>query len=67
MPWIHSAFTVSLQLTTVEMFLNECRTFIVAGEYPAKLLDLWDDFSDKKKSENIRPGTFDASQRVTRY
>ncbi|KAF8507850.1 hypothetical protein BU17DRAFT_57126 [Hysterangium stoloniferum] len=43
-------------------FVKLLKTYIVVGEYPSLLLSLWDEFNDKKLSENIRPDVFPSSQ-----
>jgi serine/threonine-protein kinase haspin len=43
-------------------FVPLLRTYIVRGKYPSLLLDLWDDFNEKKGSEGIRPGTCASSR-----
>ncbi|KAF7792874.1 hypothetical protein EIP86_003975 [Pleurotus ostreatoroseus] len=43
-------------------FVELLRTYIVRGKYPSLLLDLWDEYNDKKGSENVRPDTFTVSQ-----
>lgn len=37
-------------------FVRLLRTYVVRGKYPSLLLDLWDDYNDKKGSESVRPG-----------
>ena len=37
-------------------FVELLRTYVVRGKYPSLLLDLWDEYNDKKGSESIRPG-----------
>ena len=39
-----------------EGFVKLLRTYIVRGRYPELLLELWDDYFERKGSENIRPG-----------
>jgi len=37
-------------------FVKLLRTYIVRGRYPSLLLDLWDEYNERKGSESIRPG-----------
>lgn len=37
-------------------FVDLLRTYVVRGKYPSLLLDLWDEYDDRKGSESIRPG-----------
>ena len=37
-------------------FVNLLKTYVVRGRYPSLLLDLWDEYNEKKGSESIRPG-----------
>ena len=37
-------------------FVRLLRTYVVRGKYPSLLLDLWDDYNEKKGSESVRPG-----------
>lgn len=39
-----------------EGFVQLLRSYIVRGKYPSLLLDLWDEYNEKKGSESIRPG-----------
>jgi serine/threonine-protein kinase haspin len=39
-----------------EGFVKLLRTYVVRGRYPEVLLDLWDEYYEKKGSESIRPG-----------
>ena len=39
-------------------FVKLLRTYVVRGRYPERLLKLWDDFFERKGSENVRPGAF---------
>ncbi|THH13630.1 hypothetical protein EW146_g6606 [Bondarzewia mesenterica] len=43
-------------------FVKLLRTYVVRGKYPSLLLDLWDEYNDKKGSESIRPDMFTLSQ-----
>ncbi|EGO02049.1 hypothetical protein SERLA73DRAFT_86185 [Serpula lacrymans var. lacrymans S7.3] len=43
-------------------FVKLLRTYIVRGRYPSLLLDLWDEYNERKGSESIRPDTFSLSQ-----
>ncbi|KAI9068524.1 hypothetical protein FKP32DRAFT_1587628 [Trametes sanguinea] len=43
-------------------FVELLRTYIVRGKYPSLLLDLWDEYDERKGSEGIRPDTFSVSQ-----
>ncbi|KAF8663418.1 hypothetical protein AX16_000990 [Volvariella volvacea WC 439] len=43
-------------------FVKLLKTYVVRGKYPDLLLNLWDEFNEKKGSESIRPDTFTASQ-----
>jgi serine/threonine-protein kinase haspin len=37
-------------------FIKLLRTYVVRGRYPSLLLDLWDEYNERKGSESIRPG-----------
>ena len=37
-------------------FTELLRAYIVRGKYPSLLLDLWDDYDERKGSESVRPG-----------
>lgn len=37
-------------------FVKLLRTYVVRGRYPSLLLDLWDEYNERKGSESIRPG-----------
>ena len=39
-------------------FVKLLRTYIVRGRYPELLLELWDEFCERKGSESVRPGVF---------
>ena len=41
-----------------DKFVNLLKTYVVRGRYPSLLLDLWDEYNEKKGSESIRPGKF---------
>ncbi|OSX59451.1 hypothetical protein POSPLADRAFT_1067204 [Postia placenta MAD-698-R-SB12] len=43
-------------------FVQLLRTYIVRGKYPSLLLDLWDEYNEKKGSESARPDSFTVSQ-----
>ncbi|KAF8213832.1 hypothetical protein K438DRAFT_1955931 [Mycena galopus ATCC 62051] len=43
-------------------FVKLLRTYIVRGTYPQVLLELWDEYYDRKGSEGVRPDTFSVSQ-----
>ncbi|OBZ76602.1 Serine/threonine-protein kinase haspin [Grifola frondosa] len=43
-------------------FVTLLRTYIVRGKYPSLLLDLWDEYNEKKGSEAVRPDCFTVSQ-----
>ncbi|OSD04637.1 hypothetical protein PYCCODRAFT_1386882 [Trametes coccinea BRFM310] len=43
-------------------FVELLRTYIVRGKYPSLLLDLWDEYDERKGSEGVRPDTFSVSQ-----
>jgi serine/threonine-protein kinase haspin len=38
-------------------FVELLRTYVVRGKYPSLLLDLWDEYHERKGSESVRPGT----------
>jgi serine/threonine-protein kinase haspin len=38
-------------------FVSLLRRYVVRGRYPSLLLDLWDEYAEKKGSESIRPGS----------
>ena len=37
-------------------FVKLLKTYVVRGKYPSLLLDLWDEYNERKGSESIRPG-----------
>ena len=37
-------------------FVELLRTYVVRGKYPSVLLDLWDEYAERKGSESVRPG-----------
>jgi serine/threonine-protein kinase haspin len=39
-----------------DKFVELLKTYVVRGRYPSLLLDLWDEYNEKKGSESIRPG-----------
>lgn len=39
-------------------FVELLRTYVVRGKYPSLLLDLWDEYNERKGSENVRPGGY---------
>ena len=39
-------------------FVELLKTYVVRGKYPSLLLDLWDEYDERKGSESVRPGTF---------
>ncbi|RPD66963.1 hypothetical protein L226DRAFT_549658 [Lentinus tigrinus ALCF2SS1-7] len=43
-------------------FVELLRTYVVRGKYPSLLLDLWDEYDERKGSESVRPDTFTVSQ-----
>ncbi|TFK22321.1 hypothetical protein FA15DRAFT_622634 [Coprinopsis marcescibilis] len=43
-------------------FVKFLKTYIVRGKYPQLLLQLWDEYNDKKGSDSIRPDSFKLSQ-----
>ncbi|KAI0082363.1 hypothetical protein K474DRAFT_1655109 [Panus rudis PR-1116 ss-1] len=45
-----------------EGFVKLLRTYVVRGKYPSLLLDLWDEYHERKGSESVRPDTFTVSQ-----
>ncbi|THH28794.1 hypothetical protein EUX98_g5388 [Antrodiella citrinella] len=47
---------------TCKGFVQLLRTYIVRGKYPSLLLDLWDEYHERKGSESIRPDSFSVSQ-----
>ena len=46
---------------TCDGFVKLLRTYIVRGKYPSLLLDLWDEYHERKGSESVRPGEFTRS------
>ena len=40
-----------------DKFVKLLKTYVVKGKYPSLLLDLWDEYNERKGSESIRPGT----------
>ncbi|KAJ3484124.1 hypothetical protein NLI96_g5861 [Meripilus lineatus] len=45
-----------------DQFTQLLRTYVVRGKYPSALLDLWDEYDERKGSESIRPNGFNVSQ-----
>ncbi|KAI0747296.1 hypothetical protein BC629DRAFT_1298885 [Irpex lacteus] len=45
-----------------EGFVQLLRTYVVRGKYPSVLLDLWDEYDERKGSESVRPDGFGVSQ-----
>ncbi|KAF9247407.1 hypothetical protein BU15DRAFT_39302 [Melanogaster broomeanus] len=43
-------------------FVKLLKTYVVRGRYPSLLLDLWDEYNEKKGSESIRPDSFSLTQ-----
>ncbi|KAJ6539629.1 hypothetical protein B0H19DRAFT_1269926 [Mycena capillaripes] len=43
-------------------FVKLLRTYVVRGTYPQVLLELWDEYYQRKGSEGVRPDTFTVSQ-----
>ncbi|KAI0720324.1 hypothetical protein C8T65DRAFT_716067 [Cerioporus squamosus] len=43
-------------------FVELLRTYVVRGKYPSLLLDLWDEYDERKGSESVRPDSFTVSQ-----
>ncbi|PIL37335.1 hypothetical protein GSI_01028 [Ganoderma sinense ZZ0214-1] len=43
-------------------FVELLRAYVVRGKYPSVLLDLWDEYAERKGSESVRPDTFGVSQ-----
>lgn len=39
-----------------DKFVKLLKTYVVRGRYPSLLLDLWDEYNERKGSESIRPG-----------
>ena len=39
-------------------FTKLLRTYVVRGKYPSLLLDLWDEYCERKGSDSVRPGKF---------
>lgn len=37
-------------------FIKLLKTYVVRGRYPEVLLNLWDDYNERKGSESVRPG-----------
>ncbi|KAL0580082.1 hypothetical protein V5O48_001941 [Marasmius crinis-equi] len=45
-----------------DRFVKLLRTYVVKGRYPQLLLELWDEYLEKRGSESVRPDTFGVSQ-----
>ncbi|PPQ64615.1 hypothetical protein CVT24_008352 [Panaeolus cyanescens] len=43
-------------------FVKLLKAYVVKGRYPEVLLQLWDEYNERKGSENVRPDTFKVSQ-----
>ncbi|KAF8969432.1 hypothetical protein BDZ97DRAFT_243732 [Flammula alnicola] len=43
-------------------FVRLLKTYVVRGRYPEVLLQLWDEYNERKGSESVRPDTFKVSQ-----
>lgn len=43
-------------------FVELLRTYVVRGKYPSLLLNLWDEYHERKGSESIRPDGFTVGQ-----
>ncbi|KAF9226674.1 hypothetical protein BS17DRAFT_794142 [Gyrodon lividus] len=43
-------------------FVTLLKTYVVRGRYPSLLLDLWDEYNERKGSESIRPDSFSLTQ-----
>ncbi|KAI0053672.1 hypothetical protein FA95DRAFT_1508208 [Auriscalpium vulgare] len=43
-------------------FVRLLRTYVVRGKYPSLLLDLWDEYDQRKGSESVRPDVFGGGQ-----
>ncbi|KAF8914197.1 hypothetical protein CPB84DRAFT_1758668 [Gymnopilus junonius] len=43
-------------------FVKLLKTYVVKGKYPEMLLQLWDEYNERKGSESVRPDTFKVSQ-----
>lgn len=41
-----------------EGFVKLLKTYIVRGKYPEVLLNLWDEYNERKGSESVRPGEY---------
>ncbi|KAF8138383.1 hypothetical protein EV363DRAFT_1251987 [Boletus edulis] len=41
-----------------DKFVKLLKTYVVRGKYPSLLLDLWDEYNERKGSESIRPDSF---------
>ncbi|KAF9443328.1 hypothetical protein P691DRAFT_713447 [Macrolepiota fuliginosa MF-IS2] len=45
-----------------DRFVKLLKTYVVRGKYPEVLLNLWDEYHERKGSESVRPDMFTASQ-----
>ncbi|KAI6130334.1 hypothetical protein EDD16DRAFT_1541687 [Pisolithus croceorrhizus] len=43
-------------------FVKLLKTYVVRGKYPTLFLELWDEYSEKKGSESVRPDSFGLDQ-----
>ncbi|KAF9029773.1 hypothetical protein BJ165DRAFT_1520302 [Panaeolus papilionaceus] len=43
-------------------FVKLLKAYVVKGRYPEVLLNLWDEYNERKGSENVRPDSFKVSQ-----
>ncbi|KAH7887554.1 hypothetical protein F5I97DRAFT_1861246 [Phlebopus sp. FC_14] len=43
-------------------FVKLLKTYVVRGRYPSLLLDLWDEYNERKGSESTRPDSFGLAQ-----
>ncbi|KAG9317380.1 hypothetical protein JVU11DRAFT_1579 [Chiua virens] len=45
-----------------DKFVKLLKIYVVRGRYPSLLLDLWDEYNERKGSESIRPDSFGLTQ-----